>query len=201
MDKFREWLKLHAQCCSNQTLQGVPKNRHPRVRINPFGLQNRAYVSEVDTVFPKKKHKMEMEQQYSELLHNSAEKWGLNILPGRPLVGLVPCSRRPDGIIGNPYQPKPISIVETFVYRAKKGRSRGKVELFMFNGLWGYCLDISTKNYGFGYGPFLKFCKPYQTRLSAIGAAVAEIMSRVHDDNKLVRWARSLTASKQLILF
>ncbi|MCD4754679.1 MAG: hypothetical protein K8R75_02600 [Deltaproteobacteria bacterium] len=62
---------------------------------------------------------MEMEQQYSELLHNSAEKWGLNILPGRPLIGLVPCSRRPDGIIENPYQPKPISIVETFVYRGE----------------------------------------------------------------------------------
>ena len=142
-----------------------------------------------------------MEQLYSKLLHNSAEKWGLDILPGRPLIGLAPCSRRPDGIIGNPYQPKPISIVESFVYRAKKGRSQGTVNLFMFNGQWGYCLNISAGNRNFGYGPFLKFCELYQTRIAAIGAAVAEIISRVHDDNNLVRWARSLTELKQLSLF
>ena len=136
--------------------------------------------------------------RYSKLLHDSADKWGLDVLPGRPLIGLAPGSSSP-GIVGNPYQPEPIPIVESLAWRGKPEWHRATISLFTFNGMWGYCPSVTTRDRGFDYGSFLKFCNPHPTRQAAIAAAADEISSKVQD-NKLIRWARSLAEPQQLSL-
>lgn len=145
----------------------------------------------------------DLRKSYSELLHNSAIKWGLKEIPGRPLIGLPPAERseKVDGIIGNPYQPDGLlPISETFECDVVRFTS---IELFEFNGRWGYCLDLSLANGTHTYGAFLKFCDPYPTRQAALEAAVADIHRRAdrERDKKIIGWATSLLAPKQMSLF
>ena len=141
---------------------------------------------------------------YSELLHNSAEAWGLEVIPGRPLVGLPPGSED-QGIVGNPYHGD-IPIVET--YEFTEGQKRSKINLFTFNKQWGFCMDINYSSGGFVYGPFLKFCDPYPTKRLALRAAAKKLIAHINArtkrkplDNRLVKWAKTLAQPKQLSLF
>ena len=95
---------------------------------------------------------------------------------------------------------EPFQIVESLVWCGKPKQLKAKISLFMCKRRWGYCLDVTTKNCGFCYGPYLKFCTLHSTRQDAISVATAEIVSKVQDGD-LIRWARSLTELKQLNLF
>lgn len=137
---------------------------------------------------------------YSELLHRSAEKWGLPVLPGRPLIGLPPGDDHL-GIVGNPYQPEPPPIVEVLEWRSKtRKHDYARINLFIFNEKWGYCLNVAERGSGRHYGPFLKFCDPYPSRQDAVLAAAREVMS-IANGPELRAWARSLTKPVQLELF
>lgn len=129
---------------------------------------------------------------YSNLLHDSAAKWGLAVLPGRPVIGLAPVSDPQDGIIGNPYQPGGMLPIEETLKPPVDLGFLNKIELFRFNGQWGYCLTLHVKEVSVGYGAFLKFCDPYPTRQAAIEAAARDIIHRVKGNKPLTGWAESL---------
>lgn len=135
---------------------------------------------------------------YSDLLHDAAERWDLPVLPGRPLVGLPPACEG-EGMVGNPYAAEPLADCE--VLRFEKGRVRLAVHLFVFNGRWGYSLSYADMHLGFGYGNFLKFCRPHPTREAAL-ADVPDALQRRRDvDPGAIRWAQSLSQPQQLTLF
>ena len=141
---------------------------------------------------------------YSELLHNSAAAWGLDVIPGRPLSGLSP-GNEARGIVGNPYHGK-ISTVE--MHEFTEGQKHSKISLFMFNEQWGFCMDINYSNGGYGYGPFLKFCDPYPTKRLALQAAAKYVADSIDArteckpmDKRIIAWAKSLAEPKQLSLF
>ncbi|MBU0493888.1 MAG: hypothetical protein KKA73_00725 [Chloroflexi bacterium] len=140
------------------------------------------------------------ELYYSELLHNSAAKWGLAVLPGRPLIGLSPhrAHHGVAGIEGNPYQPQQPEIIETLCWR--NGHEHAEIKLFVVNAQWGYCLSVWERDEGYSWGPCLKFCDPYPDRAAAVAAAAAYIAERARS-KKLVAWAQSLIRPCQLVLF
>jgi hypothetical protein len=137
---------------------------------------------------------------YSDLLHDAAERWGLSVLPGRPLIGLPPvCEGTGEGIVGNPYAAEPIPDSEVLTF--EKDRVRCKVRLFVFNGRWGYSLNYTDTRQGLSYGNFLKFCDPHLTRIDAL-ADVPKRLQRIRDvDPEVIRWAQVLSEPQQLTLF
>ena len=143
---------------------------------------------------------MTADSLYSDLLHDAAERWGLSVLPGRPLIGLPPvCEGTGEGIVGNPYAAEPIPDSEVWTF--EKDRVRCKVRLFVFNGRWGYSLDYTDTRQGFGYGNFLKFCDPHPTRIDA-SADVPKRLQRIRDvAPEVIRWAQALSEPQQMTLF
>jgi len=136
---------------------------------------------------------------YSNMLHNAAVKWGLEEMAGRPLIGLAPYwEDKGKGIIGNPYQPKQIPPVEVIQPERLPGN---RIELFTFNGRWGFSLSVTCKTRNFCYGNFLKFCDPYPDRQAALEAAAAKIIEATKGDPKLTAWAKSLAQPKQIDMF
>jgi hypothetical protein len=143
---------------------------------------------------------MTADSLYSDLLHDAAERWGLSVLPGRPLIGLPPvCESTGEGIVGNPYAKEPIPDSE--VLRFEKDRVCCKVYLFTFNGRWGYSLDYLDGRSGFSYGNFLKFCRPHPTRADALADVPNELRRRKDVDPHVIRWAQALSEPQQLTLF
>jgi hypothetical protein len=137
---------------------------------------------------------------YSDLLHDAAERWGLSVLPGRPLIGLPPvCEGTGEGIVGNPYAAEPIPDSEVLTF--EKDRVRCKVRLFVFNGRWGYSLDYTDTKQGFGYGNFLKFCRPHPTRVDALVHVPNALRWRRDIDPEVIRWAQALSEPQQMTLF
>ena len=132
--------------------------------------------------------------RYSEMLHNSAAKWGLDVVPGRPLITDGPT---------NPYQQKILPTKETLQFDTGS-RHPTETRLFRFNGQWGYCLSLHVGNWSTSYGAFLKFCDPYPTREAAIHAAARDIIRRIKGKKgvgKLAAWAKSLLEPRQLSIF
>ena len=143
---------------------------------------------------------MSVDTFYSDLLHDAAERWGLSVLPGRPLIGLPPvCEGTGKGIVGNPYVVEPIPGCEVLTF--EQGRTQLKVRLFTFNGLWGYSLSYADTKQGFSYGNFLKFCRPYPTRTEALADVSNELRQRKDVDPEVIRWAQALSEPQQLTLF
>jgi hypothetical protein len=137
---------------------------------------------------------------YSDLLHDAAERWGLPVLPGRPLIGLPPvCEGTGEGIVGNPYVAEPIPGCEVLTF--EKNRVRFRVSLFIFNGRWGYSLDYMDTRQGFSYGNFLKFCRPHPTRADALADVPNALHWRMDVDTHVIRWAQTLSEPQQLTLF
>jgi hypothetical protein len=137
---------------------------------------------------------------YSNLLHDAAERWGLPVLPGRPLIGLPPiCEGTGEGIVGNPYVVEPIPTSETLTF--EKNRVRFRVSLFTFNGRWGYSLDYTDSRQGFSYGNFLKFCRPHPTRADALVDVPNALRWHREVDPEVIRWAQALSEPQQLTLF
>ncbi|MBE2223819.1 MAG: hypothetical protein IAF02_19925 [Anaerolineae bacterium] len=139
---------------------------------------------------------MKHDLYYSELLHNSATKWGLTEIPGRPLIGLPPSSTR-DGISGNPYLEEPIPTHETITC------GQSSIRLFEFNGFWGYSLDVKQKHGSYGYASYLKFCEPFPSKKTALINAISQIASDADpdEDKDLIKWTKSLLQPIQLTLF
>lgn len=143
---------------------------------------------------------MTAESLYSNLLHDAAERWGLSVLPGRPLIGLPPvCEGTGEGIVGNPYAAEPIPDSEVFTF--DKDRIRCKVRLFVFNGRWGYSLDYIGGHQGFSYGNFLKFCNPHPTRIDALVDVPNALRRRRNVAPEVIRWAQTLSEPQQMTLF
>ncbi len=123
---------------------------------------------------------------YRTLLLRSAKKWGSDDPDDADLF------RKP---------------IETFIFRA--GNRPSSIKLFSFNDFWGYCLTVNCKTLCWAYGPFLKFCDPYQTRCMALDAAVSAIeegiakRDQVADrvGREVIAWSKGLLPSKQLSLF
>lgn len=135
---------------------------------------------------------------YSDLLHNSAAKWGLEVVPDRPYIE--------DNT--SPY-PKP-EVCETLHWESGK-HAYLDVGLFFFNGQWGFCLNVQFSGGGFGYGPFLKFCDPYPTRMAALHGALikfnhyiardAQSGYRYREASAMLSWLERQTQPEQLTLF
>lgn len=140
---------------------------------------------------------MEFDEYYSERLHDAAERWGLPVLPGRPLIGLPPnCEDR--GIVGNPYNPKQIPDAEVLEYES--GRIRFKICLFTFNERWGYSLTYLSGHGGFAYGNFIKFCDPHPTRIAALADVPLTLQQHRDVSAGAIRWAQLLSEPHQLAL-
>jgi len=79
--------------------------------------------------------------------------------------------------------------------------------LFTFNDLWGYCLNVRGKEFGWRYGPLFKFCEPYPTREDAViaaGNAIYKYLTTGNNhgrvDSKLKTWAKGLQAHQIQLL-
>ena len=133
---------------------------------------------------------------YSELLHNAAEEWGLEVMDGRPLIGLPPASDPLLGISGNPYQPDQIPPAE----KITEPKSLSRVDIFTFNSQWGFSASINHHNGGYGWGNFIKFCKPYPDKMAALTAAANYVEKRAdpQKDKTLIKWAKNMLLPKQL---
>jgi hypothetical protein len=67
------------------------------------------------------------------------------------------------------------------------------VELVTLNGLWSYASSFSINGGGSGFGPYLKFCKPVNTREQALADAVAWLkQENATDDRGLAVWLEQL---------
>jgi len=116
---------------------------------------------------------------YKKIVCKSAKKWG----------------------IGSVFYDERIPPVEVFVPPAGVATLSGnRIEIFTFNELWGFSMVALSVKKGCGYGSFLKFCKPYQTRRSATQAAVEKFSRYAKDEKDLLSWVLSLVY-KQLSLF
>ncbi len=139
-----------------------------------------------------------MNASFSNLLHRAAEKWGFQVIDGKPLID----DRT------NPY-PKP-EVCETLQWKNGKYEDV-TIELFVINGQWGYALNANFSEGGFGYGPSLHFCDPYPTRNAALRAAHAELQKHVDSDKRAgyryrssgpaLTWLEKLSKPEQLALF
>lgn len=142
---------------------------------------------------------MDFDVVYSNLLHDAAVKWGLDEIPGRPLIGLAPYwEGKEKGIIGNPYQPEQIPPAE--IIRSEK-LPGNRIELFTFNGRWGFSLSVTSSERNFCYGNFLKFCDPYPTKQAALEAAVAKVIESAKGDRPVIAWAQALLQPQQIDMF
>lgn len=137
------------------------------------------------------------QEVYSDRLHASAARWGYDPPQDRPLIN--------DNTLNQHYPTQDLTIVEVLTF--ERERARARVEIFTLNGLWSYCLRVSLKGRGMGFGPFLKFCEPYPTQTDATLAAGHKIVTflrkdkpRTPDDTKMLRWARTLGQPRQLSL-
>ena len=125
---------------------------------------------------------------FSNLLHESACKWGLSVPEDRPLID--------DDT--NPY-PRP-TVVEIFTWRGERPWHHAEIELVTLNGQWSYTYNYSVTDRGGGFGPLLKFCDPYPTRDAALTAAIAAL--RKHDHKREMRsWLDELSRPKQLSMW
>lgn len=133
------------------------------------------------------------------MLHDAAIKWGLEEMPGRPLIGLAPYwEGKGKGIIGDPYQPRQIPPAEVIEPEKLPGN---RIELFTFNDRWGFSLSVQCAERMYCYGNFLKFCDPYPTRQAALEAAVARIIEDSKGDSRLTAWGKSLIKPRQISMF
>lgn len=123
---------------------------------------------------------------YSNQLHSSAARWGLAVLPDRPIID--------DHT--DPY-PDP-APVETLEWR--NGWQHAEITLLTLNGQWSYCLSVAHWGEGIAFGPVRKFCAPHPTRWAALNAAV-EAVRRLRPGPDLVAWLDDLTAPVQMAMF
>jgi len=130
-----------------------------------------------------------MNQTYSNLLHASARKWGVPVVADCPLID-------------DDTTPYPVLvIVEKLAYQGKRIAEWAEIELVTLNGRWSFAATFSTWNSGGGFGPFLKFCDPVETREDALDAAVAWLRHEGADKcDDLRKWLHKL-GSPQLTLF
>lgn len=128
----------------------------------------------------------DMRDFYSGLLHDSAEKWGLTVLPGRPLID--------DDT--DPYpDPAPVEVWEW-----RSGWRSAEITLVVLNGQWGFCLSVAHWGEGIAFGPVRKFCAPHPTRQAAFNAAI-EAVRRLRPGPDMAAWLDNLTAPVQIALF
>ena len=109
----------------------------------------------------------EMPASYRALLTQAAERWGIDYIHEQHIPATeILCA--PDRVT--------------------------TIELFQFNGRWGFSLRIADYggNGGMGYGSFLKFCDPYPDRDTALTAAVQYVVQRCSCEPRIVRWAQAL---------
>lgn len=146
--------------------------------------------------------------EYSERLHDAAARWGLPVLPGRPVVGLPSAADYENGIVGNPYQPNMASTMETVDLWFKPVRCEIVIRLFTFNGRWGFSLDVTDRrpnNYrGYSYGNWISSSDPFTTREGALlGAAdrLLELQITEFARDHIAAWRASLTEPVQLDFF
>ena len=145
-------------------------------------------------------------QNYSDMLNDAAERWGVGI-EGRPFI----TSKEEDERFHIP-------VVETLTFTPPKQWrwARNSIDLLELNGQWSYCFHFMTNTTGSSYGPCMKFCQPYPDRETALReglrafedrmdeALAAQEGSSVHSAPLLVKalkqWLRDLSP-EQLELF
>lgn len=126
------------------------------------------------------------DEVYSAQLHDSAASWGLDVLPGRPLIN--------DRV--DPY-PNP-TPVETLEWRM--GWRHVEITLLTLNGQWSFCLSVTQWGEGTHFGPWRKFCAPHSTRVAALNAAI-EAVRRLRPGSDLAAWLDGLMQPVQMGLF
>jgi len=127
--------------------------------------------------------------RHSERCHEAAERWGLTVLPDRPVVGLHCKPKRPGDIKGNPYVPEYPETIEKIEYPKNCLMS---IDLFQFNERWGFSLNLWSdvaKN-GRSYGNWITHCDPYPCREDAVIAACKVVIewAKKKEDKSIVRW-------------
>lgn len=127
-----------------------------------------------------------MNKGYSDLLHRSAEKWGLPVMPGRPLID----DRT------SPY-PR-LEVVETMKWRQDKSPYNwATIQIVTLNGQWSFCASFSVHESGVHFGPFLKFCDPLPTRQDALRAAIQFLRSHgATKETRVSAWLNDIEAQE-----
>lgn len=133
-------------------------------------------------------------KDYQEFLREKARHWG---------------SSNP-GDADTPQQ-----IVETLVCPTP-GRftNRNRIELYQYKDQWGYALQLLFEDGGQGWGPYLKFSRPYASRHEALQGAVEKIEEYVEQYQlynkrgeysrrvtQVLTWAKTINQPRQLSLF
>ena len=125
---------------------------------------------------------------YAEILRRTAREWGVDV----PL----------DGLLDDDDIPKPL-VVEAIKWQDANHRHRKvEIEFVTFNNLWSYTINLLDDKYGYSYGPCLKFCPPYPTRVAALAAVIGALRNHNHQlSPEILAWLDSLERPRQLSLF
>jgi len=125
---------------------------------------------------------------YSNLLHDSAARWGLPVPEDRPIIDDATSS-----------YPRPV-VVETLEWHSGHGWPRAAISLVTLHDLWSFAYSVSFTGAGGGFAPFLQFCDPLPTRDAALAAAIRALRERHALPAEITAWLDSLQP-QQLSLF
>lgn len=123
---------------------------------------------------------------YAEILRRTAREWGVDV----PL----------DGLLDDDDIPRP-TVVDVIKWQDRH-HHKVEIEFVTLNNLWSYTINLRDHTYGYSYGPCLKFCPPYPTRVAALAAAIDALRNHNHQlSPEILAWLDSLERPRQLSLF
>ena len=139
----------------------------------------------------------QQDQWYSDMLYAAAARWGIDVPPGpdRPVIvdEQAPLGGR-------------LPVVEELRWSEKNKRYHYvRIELISFNDRWSYAIGATGHHSGYTFGPRMKFCPPYPTRIDALRAAVESVRRYLKSANDgisgLDAWFESILEPVQMSLF
>lgn len=136
-------------------------------------------------------------ESYSDMLYAAAARWGIEVPagPDRPVINdaQAPLGGR-------------LPVVEELRWTEKSGKYHyAHIRLISFGGLWSFALNVQGYRSGHTFGPCMKFCPPYPTRIDALRAAVEDVRRSLRSANDnmpgLDAWLESVLEPVQMSLF
>lgn len=129
------------------------------------------------------------DQLYSNILHDSAAKWGLPVPVDRP-------------IIDEWYYPK-LAVVETLRWNSRRSAYHwAQISLVTLNDMWSFTASFHLPDGGMSWGPELRFCDPFQKHDDALLAACNALRRCAgYLTSEINTWLNDLTTPRQFNLF
>lgn len=124
---------------------------------------------------------------YRRLIDETAARWGLT----PPMNPEDPRLKLPVAKTHRLTLPKK--------YEYLTGNASNSISILRYAHLWSFCYSCHTPIGRHGFGPFMKFCRPYGSESEALSRAVAEYCKEVSSydfdealKRRMLAWAESL---------